>query len=158
MCTCCVSCKRYKFIDLVILFRFIVLRWLSSTPTWSSRGLAITASSVSTLTAPWTLWITNACTYGNSKFFRNFDDEWDTCLLFTLLKIMLNESNSHCYLRYPEHGPTTDINTFNATALLILFRYAIDYNTKLIYHWCRLIIFKRVRMSNDLEIFSSHAL
>ena len=47
---------------------------------------------------------------------------------------MLNESNSHCYLRYPEHGPTTDINTFNATALLILFRYAIDYNTKLIYH------------------------
>ena len=29
---------------------------------------------------------------------------------------VLNESNSRCYLRYRKHNPTTDINTFNATA------------------------------------------
>ena len=50
--------------------------------------------------------------------------------------MMLNASNSHCYLRYRKHDPTTDINTFNATALLI-FRYTIDtiYDIdRLIYH------------------------
>ena len=40
--------------------------------------------------------------------------------LFTLLKIMLNESNSHCYLCYRNYGPTTDINIFNATVYLYL--------------------------------------
>ena len=34
---------------------------------------------------------------------------------------LLNESNSHCYLCYHKHDPTTDINAFNATALLISF-------------------------------------
>ena len=33
--------------------------------------------------------------------------------------LMLNKSNSHCYLCYRKHNPTIDINTFNATALLI---------------------------------------
>ena len=32
---------------------------------------------------------------------------------------VLNESNSHCYLRCRKHDPTTDTNTFNATALLL---------------------------------------
>ena len=32
---------------------------------------------------------------------------------------LLNKLNSHCYLPYCKHDPTTDINTFNATALLI---------------------------------------
>ena len=38
-------------IDLVILFTSFVFCWLSSTPTWSSPGLAITASSASTSTS-----------------------------------------------------------------------------------------------------------
>ena len=60
---------------------------------------------------------------------------------------LLNESNSHGYLRYRKHDLTTDINTFNATALLI-FRYTINNRydiNRLIYHWHRLIIFLRVR-------------
>ena len=49
---------------------------------------------------------------------------------------MLNKSNSHCYLRYRKHDPTTNINTLNATALLILdntidTKYDIH---RLIYH------------------------
>ena len=35
------------------------------------------------------------------------------------LNDVLNKSNNHCYLRYCKHGPTTAINTFDATALLI---------------------------------------
>ena len=58
------------------------------------------------------------------------------CFSPQLCKRVLNESNSHCYLRYRKHDPTTDINTFNATALLI-FRYTIHrimISIELIYH------------------------
>ena len=62
--------------------------------------------------------------------FNYIDCNWLNWL--TLCKV-LNDSNSHCYLHYCQHNPTTDINTFNATAfyfivyvLLIVIRYAID--------------------------------
>ena len=53
-----------------------------------------------------------------------------------ILTTVLNESNSHCYFRYPKHSPTTDINTFNACALHIVYtlsniiqnQYSIDIN------------------------------
>ena len=38
---------------------------------------------------------------------------------------VMNKSNSHCYLRYCKHNPTTDIDTFNATALLISVWYVL---------------------------------
>ena len=44
---------------------------------------------------------------------------------------------------------------------LLIFRYIIDNRydiDRLIYHWYQLIIFKRVRRSNGLDISSSHAL
>ena len=59
-----------------------------------------------------------------------YKDSWVSWALGELL----NKSNSHCSFCNRKHSPTTDINTFNATALLILFRYTSNYNTKSIYH------------------------
>ena len=79
----CVSCKEYKLVDLVVLFRSTALRLVTSTPSSGSLALTITASSASSTTLPWTFGIIIP-THGNSGFFRKVDDEWVTGLHFSL--------------------------------------------------------------------------
>ena len=65
---------------------------------------------------------------------------------------MLDKSNSHCYLCRRKHGPTTDTNMFNATALLI-FRYTIDNKLQYQYTDIPLISTDNLQQSENKQCF-----
>ena len=111
-----VSGEWYEFIDLVILLRSIVSCG-SFPPTWSSPGLAITASSTSPSTSPWTLWIT-ICTHGKDGFFRNVDDEWDTRVLsvvFHSFEDYVGRIKYPLILPTPTPTPTRSMNSLSSS-------------------------------------------